>query len=171
MIPFTPAPTWVGIDVSKDWLDCWLSCGIHRQFANRASGFKRLLKQLSASDCCALEATGTYHLPLAHYLHGQGRAVSVINPVVVKRFAQMRLRFTKTDKADAQLIAAYAALEQPSLWQPTEAHLQQGRQLCALVADYHKQITALQNQQHALKSSGVAPKAALASLKRSIAML
>jgi transposase len=65
-----------------------------------------------------MEATGPYYLKLACFLYQQGIEVSVVNPLVIKRFSQMRLLRAKTDKADAKMIAGYAIAEQPSLWRP-----------------------------------------------------
>jgi len=42
----------------------------------------------------------------------------VVNPARVKGFAQSELSRTKTDKADAQLIARFCSAMQPEPWQP-----------------------------------------------------
>src|SRR5258708_38772725 len=36
-----------------------------------------------------MEATGNYHLRLAHFLYTQGFAVSVVNPVQARRYAEV----------------------------------------------------------------------------------
>ena len=66
-----------------------------------------------------MEATGPYYCRLSTYLYEKLIPVSVVNPLVIKRFTQMRLVRAKTDKADAILIAQYAQLEKPPFWQPT----------------------------------------------------
>jgi transposase len=38
-----------------------------------------------------MEATGTYHLAAAYYLHEQGDQEAVLNPLVIKRFIQIHL--------------------------------------------------------------------------------
>jgi transposase len=63
-----------------------------------------------------LEATGTYSEALANYLHTAGHIVSVINPAVIKAFASSELSRTKTDKADAGLIARYCLKHKPAAW-------------------------------------------------------
>lgn len=54
-----------------------------------------------------MEATGNYHLPLLSFLKEKGIFVSVINPLVMKKYANMALRKGKTDKIDAMRIANY----------------------------------------------------------------
>ena len=56
-----------------------------------------------------MEATGCYHLQLAIFLYEEGICVSVVNPLQIKRFSQMKLHKLKTDKADARIIAQYGA--------------------------------------------------------------
>jgi transposase len=75
-----------------------------------------------------MEATGPYYCRLASFLHQHQVPVSVVNPLVIKRFTQMRLVRVKTDKADAMLIAQYGELEKPTLWQPVPELLSKASQ-------------------------------------------
>ena len=54
-----------------------------------------------------MEATGAYHFPLLWMLVGEGIFVSVINPLVMKRYVPSPLRGGKTDKIDSGRIANY----------------------------------------------------------------
>jgi transposase len=63
-----------------------------------------------------MEASGPYYLRLATFLAEKGITVSVINPLVIRRFCQMRLARAKTDKKDACMIAAYGSTENPPRW-------------------------------------------------------
>ena len=92
---------YVGIDMSKDVFDVSYPDGSHKTFVNNKAGFKKFLKSLSANVQCVMENTGRYHQPLAYYLYDHEVDVSVMNVLVIKRFIQMRLRVTKTDKADS----------------------------------------------------------------------
>ena len=56
------------------------------------------------------------------------QGVSIVNPLAIKSFSQSELSRTKTDKADASLIARYRTTMKPSLWHPpskTERTLRQ----------------------------------------------
>jgi transposase len=153
----------VGIDISKDSFDVALPLGEkagyqHLKFTNQAAGFKKLCTQLPAGSHCVMEASGVYYLPLAIYLHQQGMRVSVVNPLTIKRFAQMRLMRAKTDKKDAAIIAEYGKVENPALWQPRTAHMWQMQQLQALQDSFTGQLTRLKNQQKTFKCSGIENK-------------
>lgn len=153
----------VGFDISKDNFDVALphssKAGYqHLKFTNTVTGFKKLCTQLPAGSHCVMEASGVYYLPLAVYLHGQGMQVSVVNPLTIKRFAQMRLMRAKTDKKDAAIIADYGKVENPILWQPRPEHMLQMQQLQALQDNFTTQLTRLTNQLKTFKSSGVENK-------------
>jgi len=130
-------PTVVGIDIAKRKFDVvLLSEGKEKSgtFQNTPGGFSMLarwLERYGASQVHAcMEATGVYGDELARYLHGAGHVVSVVNPAKVKGFAQSELSRTKTDKADARLIARFCRTMRPEPWQPPAQH---EKQLQALV--------------------------------------
>jgi transposase len=54
-----------------------------------------------------LEATGAYHLPILSRLHQSGIFISVINPLIMKKYASTSLRKGKTDKLDSVKIANF----------------------------------------------------------------
>ena len=128
----------LGIDIAKDTFDAALikeeRKPRHRRFANTAAGHGQLLAWLQdhgaqkAHTC--LEATGTYGEALALFLHKAGHTVSVVNPARIHAFAKSQLQRTKTDKADAQLIAKFCQTQTPGAWTPPPA---EARELQALV--------------------------------------
>ncbi len=61
----------------------------------------------STKVCFVMEATGTYYLTYAHTLYDKGYTVYVINPLIIKRCGEEKLRRAKTDKADAKLISEF----------------------------------------------------------------
>lgn len=75
-----------GIDISKDVFDVMGSDGKHHQFKNDLSGFKKLFSLTNEFSHCVMESTGVYHLGLAYYLYEKGIAVSIENPLSIKRF-------------------------------------------------------------------------------------
>ncbi len=121
----------LGIDIAKGKFDVVLMRADGkrrwRTFANRAEGFEALrgwLDQQGARPVHAcLEATGTYGLALATFLHQAGQPVSVVNPACIKAFADSELKRTKTDKVDAGLIARFCRAMRPALWQPPSPEL------------------------------------------------
>ena len=121
----------LGIDVAKQKFDVALIQGENKPkakvFGNTKSGHKKLwqwLRKNKATDSFAcLEATGNYGEELAAFLHEHGAKVSVVNPARVKGFRQSELGRTKTDQADAALIARFCQAMKPDLWQPPAPHL------------------------------------------------
>jgi transposase len=128
----------LGIDISKLKFDlCLLRENgklKHKVFANTASGFLQLSAWLEKQKVehvhACMEATGTYGEALATYLFEAGHRVSIINPASIKAYANSRLSRTKTDKADATLIAQFCAERKPPAWTPLPREV---RDLQALV--------------------------------------
>ena len=171
----TPA-AWVGIDVSKDTLDACLLPAAgpprHRAFANDAAGHRRLLAWARGQSGDAplgfcLESTGAYGEAVAQALADAGQHVSVVNPARIKYAGLMRGQINKTDRADARLIAEYAARERPPAWQPPRPEV---RELQALVRrrDDLRQLAA--REKGRLTAPGLT-RAARESIARTVAFL
>jgi len=110
----------IGIDISKEWVDCLcLRRQQHRRFPNNHSGWKALNGWIIDEEPhVIMEASGPYYLGLASYLYEQDIQVSVVNPLVIRRYGQMKLTRTKTDAKDAALLAQYGIDQQPARWRP-----------------------------------------------------
>lgn len=140
----------IGIDISKQWFDC---CDLGRerskQFSNTGEGFAQFIHWAGADIHVIMEATGVYYLGLATWLVSGGYRVSVINPLVIRRYGQMQLSRTKTDAKDAAMIARYGQEQSPPLWNPPSDFCQALQQLLSLREGFLKQQTMLSNQQEA----------------------
>jgi transposase len=158
----------VGMDISKDTIDVYDSDAGHFQFENNPKGFSLLKKRLSADHWCAMEATGCYHQRLAIYLYEHGIRLSVLNPLVVKRFIQMKLNHVKTDKSDARMIFRYASEQPLSLWVPEAGYVVECKRYQSAIRLYFKQRTALKNMLHSLLTGGQAKDKLVRSIKRQI---
>jgi transposase len=79
-------------------------------FPNNLNGYRALivwLRKAKSPVRVSLEATGIYSLDLAFALDAaEGIEVAVLNPKVANRFAQT-IRRSKTDAADAEVLAEY----------------------------------------------------------------
>ena len=152
---------YTGIDISKTFFDvASLQAGryAYHKFSNDRDGFKALLKTLLPGSWVVMEASGPYYLQLACFLDAEGIAVSVINPLVIRRFCQMRMSRVKTDKKDAMMIAEYGKAEKPALWQPPQQHVVMLQQMEAFLFNMNKERTALSNQMESFASSGMLDK-------------
>jgi len=157
-----------GIDISKDVFDVVDQADNHYQFKNDLSGFRKFSKILIEHSHCVMEVTGSYYQKLATWLFSKSINVSVVNPLSVKRFIQMRLKTSKTDKSDARMIRIYGEYENPKLWQPPSQYIIEANELHKLIELLLKQRTALKNKLHGLKSKGILTSAVVTSVRRQI---
>jgi transposase len=142
----SPSLPVVGLDVSKASLTICYQQGAHvrhLEVRNDKAGFTQLLQACGTHALFVMEATGTYYLALAYYLHEQGSQVAVLNPLVIKRFIQMHLSKTKSDRKDAQWLLRYGQQQNITRWQPDETVLVECRQQKTMGAN---SLEALQQQ-------------------------
>ncbi len=142
----------LGIDISKLTFDVVDQTGRHRQYDNTAKGFAQFKKTIGSNSLCVMEATGIYHLSLARYLYAKEMAVSVVNPLKIKRFSQMNLRRNKTDRADAGMISLYAQQREVDLWEPAPEAIEQGKDISQIMEQYIGFRAGLKNKVDALRS-------------------
>lgn len=135
----------LGIDIAKKKFDAaLLRHGKFKTkvFENSEAGFAALKDWLHHHDAdkvhACMEATGSLFEGLATFLADEGHDVSVTNPLQIKAFGESLLSRTKTDKADARLIARYCETMKPTLWQPDAPEIRHlkalGRRRDALIA-------------------------------------
>ena len=106
----------VGIDVSKALLDvAVLPSGEELQFSNDTRGIEALRGKLKAADLVVMEATGGYETAVATALVGSGLRVAVVNPRQIRDFAKATGRLAKSDRIDAQVIAAFGQAIEPEI--------------------------------------------------------
>jgi transposase len=161
----------LGIDVGKADFHCTLldAGKQHRNsFPNTRKGFEKLrawLKNRRAQHVHAcMEATGGFSEALATYLSEHDHVVSIVNAFAIKAFGQSELSRTKTDKADADLIARYAVAMKPAPWEPPSPSERRLRQLVRRRDDL---VTMCTQERNRLEAPG--SEATAASLKESIA--
>ena len=162
-----------GFDVSKEFFDFCVIYDDETQCSHRldytSQGLKKLLAIIPAGCHCVMEATGPYYLRLACWLFDHGFIVSVINPLVIRRFCQMKLLRAKTDKADAKMIALYGKTEKPQSWQPPKEYLIKLQQLDSITELLTKNRSAFSNQLQAFETTGMMDAFTRAFLKNAIA--
>jgi transposase len=108
----------VGIDVSKAFLDVYIaSSGDTLRISNDCQGLDSLTERLSSLETplVVLEATGGYEKLAVGTFLGMSINVVVVNPAQVRAYAHALGKRAKTDKLDAQVIAAFAAAIKPDV--------------------------------------------------------
>ena len=155
-----------GIDISKDVFDCYGSNQGHLQFKNTEKGFVKFLQILNDTPLVVMEATGYYHYRLAQFLYKENQIVSVVNPLSVKRFIQMKLAKVKTDKSDAKAICEYGIINEVPLYSALTDVQSECLQLFRWLDSLIKKRTATKNKIHGEQVLGVPSKVVYRSLNR-----
>ena len=170
------ATEFCGIDVSAASLSVALIApdgGLaQREFSNDASGHGALsvwLKKCSSRIRVSLEATGIYSLDLALALDAEASVeLMVLNPKLVNRFAQT-LRRSKTDAADAVVLAEYSMRMPFCRWQrPQTSHLQL-RTMSRYIGSLVVVQAGLKTRLRSAQSTATTPRAVRVDLKRALA--
>lgn len=164
--------TYLGIDVSKAKLDCSLRLGEKyrsKVVVNSAPGFAQLVewlnKQCAGQVHVCMEATSVYGEAAAMALSQAGYIVSMINPALIKAYAQSNGLRSKTDAVDARVLANFCHERRPRVWTPPS-----GNELAlrALV-QRHQALVEMQTQEK--NRLGVARDAVSGSLQQHLAWL
>lgn len=170
----------LGIDVGKNELHALLLQGertARKSVSNTPTGHEQLLRWLSnrkaAQVHICLEATGSYGIGVAEFLHDQGHMVSVVNPTQIKAFGRSELVRTKTDAVDAALIARFCRATQPPRWNPPPAHI---RTLRALVRRRETLTELMSAERNRLEAATMRPvqrsiRAVIANLRAELKRL
>jgi len=149
---------YIGIDISKQTFDTFSSNEKGKSFSlsfkNEKSGFSKLIKKFGKTGHYVMEATGPYYVQLATFLFEKGIKVTVVNPLVIKRFSQMQLNRAKTDKKDAQVIHQYAVINELKLWKPDPDEIREMQQIITSIELLYKYQSAVLNQLESFTSSG-----------------
>lgn len=101
----------IGIDISKrDFHVCFDEDGNIEKYSTSEEGIEAFLQELKeqkmtkGKTVIGMEATGSYHLPVAYQCTRAGYKVNVINPLITKKQNQTNLRRVKTDSKDSKLV-------------------------------------------------------------------
>lgn len=155
-----------GVDISKDVFDVYGNGSGHARFKNDEKGFASFLEVLPGGALVAMEATGYYHYRLAQFLYKNNVTVSVVNPLSVRRFIQMKLAKVKTDKSDARAICGYALANEVPIYSALTDVQAECLQLFRLLDSYLKKRTATKNKLHGEEALGIPSKFVYRSLER-----
>jgi transposase len=103
----TLSSSWIGIDISKAWLDVAdPALGTLCRLANRPEPLAAFAASLRGRDTTVVfEATGSYDAGLRHALAAAGVGCVRVNPQRARDFARATGRLAKTDRIDAAMLA------------------------------------------------------------------
>ncbi len=166
----------IGIDMSKDNFHLTALDNVTGKktastvFTNKNKPIKAFIKKYcrSGSAHVVMEATGNYHLLLTSNLAAQNIDYSVVNPLVIKRFGDMKMVRGSCDKTAAALIAEYGREQKPPLSRPDDPDQHKIKTLTTAIDQLTKQRTQLKNLRHAQKLDPSREKIAEAAVNKMI---
>ena len=164
----------LGCDISKDKID--ISAIVkqdnkiisEKTEPNNLTGFRNIIRPyVSVGDQLniVLEATGNYHIKFTDFLESQGIKFSIINPLIIKRYAQMKRLKLKTDRADASIIAQYGVEQDPKPHIPLTKPQKELKSLRTVRDHLIKQRTMTKNLLHSHKLLPDATRESLSAIK------
>lgn len=159
--------TWVGIDISQDWLDvCLWPQGRRFQQPNNATGVQALITELQGivPRLVVVEATGGLERLVMTQAQAAALPITRVNPRKVKGYA-IAIGKAKTDKLDAEVLARFAQSVQPEVRAARAAQTEQ-------LSDWVRRRQQLVQMQVAERNRlSRAPQAVQADLKEHIEQL
>lgn len=148
----------IGIDVSMRTLDVALYNGktfISRRYENNDKGFREIEQEMlsgrRSENFISMEATGVYHLKAAVYFQGRDYPVSVVNPLIIKRYSEMKMLRAKTDPVDARTIAEYGFHEKAYPFRRKDNKSERIMQLLKQIEAFHDMQSKNRNRLHAIE--------------------
>lgn len=107
---------YVGIDVSKSYLDVFIPAESAFRVEYTDTGLAELLEKLSGFEVtmAVMEATGKFEALCATTLANNKIPVAVVNPRQVRDFARSTGRLAKTDAIDAEMISRFGEAIKPA---------------------------------------------------------
>jgi transposase len=163
------AMVYVGIDVSKDWLDVHVApAGEDWRVRRDSAGLDELVGRIGGLGplCVGVEATGGYETVVAAALGAACLPVAVLNPAQVRHFAGALGKRAKTDPIDAAVIARFVEATRPAIRPLPDADTQI---LADLVARRRQIIAMMVAERQRLKRAGA--KRLIKSIERLLAAL
>lgn len=147
------ARVFVGIDVSKEYVDVAISADAPRRYRNDEDGLGKLVAELNAGKpaLVVMEASGGYQRRLLALLTVAKIAAAAVNPRQVRDFAKAMGRLEKTDQVDAQVLRLFAERIRP---EPRELPDEQTQLLHELLGRRRQIIEMLVAEQNRLQQAG-----------------
>jgi transposase len=140
------APRFIGVDVSKSWIDIADTHGRKKRVANDETVIAAQFSDVWSSEHCArivCEATGGYERPLLRVAAKLNLPLQRVHPNRAHAFAKVFGKAAKTDMLDAKMLADYAAATAQEPLRPLPSAAQQA------LADLVHRLSQLKDLHHA----------------------
>ena len=164
----------IGCDISKEKIDIAsvtkennskkVIILSEKTFPNTLKGYKAIIASYNNFHI-VIEATGNYHVKFTDFLEKNNITYSIVNPLIIKRYAQMKMMRFKTDKADARIIALYGIEQNPKSRKALTEVQESLKSLTTVRNNLIKQRTMTSNLLHSQKLLPKADKEAIKAIK------
>jgi transposase len=162
MSPPAASALYVGVDIAaKTFTATWGPTSSPRVrpavFAQTPEGFAAFHHDLSLTGLppdatlIVMEATGSYWVALAVYLHAAGYHVSVVNPAHIHYYTKSLPRRSKTDALDAHVLWQFATERVVQHWTPPPMVYHELRQRLVARDALAEMRQQARNQRHAMQ--------------------
>lgn len=143
--------TFIGVDVSQDYLDVHVRpAGIRQRFANTSAGIADFLAWVRphAAERIVLESTGPYQKAAVGALLAEQLPAVVVNARQVRDFAKAMNYLAKTDRIDAAVIAHFGEVA-TTIVRPLESQeIRDLRELYDRRSQLVRMLAVEKNQRH-----------------------
>lgn len=147
----------VGLDVAKDWIDIAVvpATTAPWRVPTTEAGMTTLAAALVERHphVVVIEASGGYEAPVVAALAVVALPVAVVNPRMVRAFARASGRLAKTDRIDAQVLAAFGVQMAPVVRPVPEAALVDLRALVLRRQQLVEMLGAERNRQRLARTA------------------
>ena len=164
----------IGVDVSKSKLDYCVYNGevvvkgkINYDEKN-VNKFFNSLQYKKEEILIVMEATGTYHLRLSTFLTKHNFPYSIVNPFIIKKYAEAKMIRAKTDSVDAKLISIFGYEQQPPQFKPRSIVQENIINLLKLIDDFTQTRTDYERRLEAAIHNPTNSKVIINNIKSTI---
>lgn len=174
---------YVGVDMAEAKFDgvAWRKDGQRQvdSYTNDADGYRSFADKLEAEQAAEgahalhllVEPTAGYQAGLLVFAYRKGWRITLVNPLLVRRWAQGMGKRAKTDVQDALMLAEYGERTQPDPQAEMPADLQALDLMLRRQQDIKELLQGERNRLFNLRNHPHLPEAVRQSLERSIGRL
>jgi transposase len=149
--------TFIGVDVSQDYLDVHVRpAAVRQRFPNNSEGIAALVAWVRpyAAERILFESTGPYQIAAVGALLAAGLPAVVVNARQVRDFAKAMNYLAKTDTIDAAVIAHFAEVATTTVRPLESQEIRDLRELYDRRGQLVRLLTIEKNQKHSATVAG-----------------
>jgi transposase len=153
--------TFIGVDVSQDFLDVYVRpTSLRQRFANTPAGIAEFLAWVRplAAERIVFESTGPYQKAAVGALLAEGLPAVVVNARQVRDFAKAMNLLAKTDRIDAAVIAHFGEVATTTVRPLESQEIRDLRELYDRRGQLVRMLAVEKNQRHAATVAQAAPQ-------------